>query len=128
MEKVINFLVTARNLQKMKKNNIVREILNSLTPEENFELERQGLESEAYQRWLEENGYEWNTPKSISIKILKDNGFNPIGITCYGCEETFIFNTREELNRAHKKCQNTVDGWWYTKRQAKENNIEYETV
>lgn len=115
----------------MKINNLLQEIRDSITPEEHLRFERQSLESEAYHRWLEENGYEWNTPKSISIKILKDNGFNPIGITWYGCEETFIFETQEELNRAHKKCQmedHTVDGWWYTIEGAKKYNIEYETV
>lgn len=60
------------------------------------------------------------TPESPILKFIVQNGFNPIGITYMMCEETFIFQTIEECNRA-------VDvfmpyGWWYSIDDPSDNN------
>jgi hypothetical protein len=64
----------------------------------------------------EENFY--NTDKSNSLKIIREAGFNPIGITVMICEETFIFNTDEEAIKAHEyfeknPVKDVIQGWWY---------------
>ena len=67
---------------------------------------------------LEAQGYKFNTDKSYSLKLIRDHGYNPIGITTIICEETFIFETEEEASEAHNDLQvihEVVDGWWYSK-------------
>lgn len=64
----------------------------------------------------EENYY--NTDKSVSLKTIRDAGFNPIGITVMICEETFIFNTDEEAQKAFEyfeknPVKDVIQGWWY---------------
>ena len=62
-----------------------------------------------------------NTPKSPSLNIIREAGFNPIGICGYACEETFLFNTQEEATKAYNTLERDengyfigkVMGWWY---------------
>src|SRR5690349_3056050 len=78
--------------------------------------ERETLEFLARERWIEEQGYEWNTDKSYSLKLLNEAGYFPIGITSYACEETFIFKTKKEAKKAWKSHVLGFDGWFYSKR------------
>ena len=97
----------------------IQEILNRITPEEHAEFEREMLESEAHHRWMEENDMDYCTPTSPSLIDVRRCGFNPIGITSYYLEETFIFRTKKEADKAYKKIEkelNLVSGWWYSKK------------
>ena len=108
------------------RSNIIQEMLDRITPEEHVEFEREMLEAEAYHRWLEENGYSYNTDKSYSLKLLNDAGHFPIGITTMMCEETFIFNTEKEATKAWKSGVLGNDGWFYGKRNFQKDLDKYE--
>ena len=100
--------------------NIIDRILSGISPARQLELEREFLEENAYSRWLEEQGKEYGTSTSITLDILRAEGFNPIGICWYGGEETLIFKTNKEANSAYKKLekeQKRVYAWWYSKKQ-----------
>ena len=75
---------------------IVEEFLSKITPEQKEEWDRKIQESIAYNKWLEENGYKYGTPTSITLKTVREANFNPIGICWYGGEETLIFKTQKE--------------------------------
>lgn len=60
----------------------------------------------------------YGTDKSELLKHLIDGGHKPLGITIIACEETFIFQTKEELspvidyvNQPGSNWMN--EGWWY---------------
>ncbi len=60
----------------------------------------------------------YGTDKSESVEKLRNAGFNPIGITNMLCEETFIFNTDEEAQKAFEYFEknpvgDVIQGWWY---------------
>jgi hypothetical protein len=103
-----------------KRNKILEKILNSITPEEHARYEQMIEKSISRSEELKNQGYKWNTDKSYSIKLLRDHGHKPIGITNVMCEETFIFNSKEECDKAHWEMQvqeRLVDGWWYSKEE-----------
>lgn len=54
---------------------------------------------------------EYGTPNSYLLKLVRDAGFKPIGITVLLCEETFIFKGIEEAKRAANMF--LPEGWWY---------------
>ncbi len=78
-----------------------------------------------YGEWREEMGYEdtnynpnrtYGTDKSEMLKDLLDAGHKVIGITVMACEETFIFQTKEEVEPAIDWANNNGwynEGWWY---------------
>lgn len=101
------------------RSNIIQEILDRITPEEHLEYEREFQEMLAHHRWMEENGLEYCTDTSPSLILLRENSFNPIGITSFYLEETFIFKSKKEANSAYKKLEketHQVSGWWYSKK------------
>ena len=54
------------------------------------------------------------------IQIIKDNGFNPIGVSQVYFEDSFIFNTAKEAKLAYNLLEQDkflVTGWWYSKKQ-----------
>ena len=105
---------------------VIQNILDNITKEQSEEFERNWLEAEAYHRWMEENGYSYNTDKSYSLKLLNDAGHFPIGITTMMCEETFIFKTEKEADKA---CESGVlgnEGWFYGKKAFKKALEQYE--
>jgi fructose-1,6-bisphosphatase len=60
----------------------------------------------------------YGTDKSDVLKYLIDGGHNPIGISIMACEETFIFQTKEESSAAHKFINMPEspwgnEGWFY---------------
>ena len=109
------------------KSNIIQQILDRITPEERSQHAREMLEFMAHERWLEEQGYEYNTPNSYSLKLLNDVGHFPIGITTYMCEELFIFKTGKDAKKAWSSHVLGFDGWMYSKRQFEKEvqNDEY---
>lgn len=99
------------------RSNYIQEILDRITPEEHAEFERDILEWDAHNRWMQENGFEYSTDTSLSLTVLRENGFNPIAITSSYLEETFLFLTKKEASAAYKKLEkelNLISGWWYS--------------
>lgn len=110
------------------KSKIIQELLDSITPEERERFAQQTEEHIKFQDELTEKGHIWNTPTSYSIAQLIERGFNPIGITTMLCEETFIFETEDEMKQAHQQCQveeGVVDGWWYSRTEFYKARKEY---
>jgi hypothetical protein len=64
-----------------------------------------------YQEEMEENFDAYGTPDSVLLKLVREAGFKPIGITVMMCEETFIFKGRKEAKEAWKMF--APEGWWY---------------
>jgi len=67
----------------------------------------------------------YNTNRTLesfneSLNIIKEHGFNPIAVAQMYFEDTFVFETEEEANKAHSKLENIekskVVGWWYGKK------------
>jgi hypothetical protein len=105
---------------------IVQDILDRITPEKHAEYKKQMEEGIAFQDILYEQGYRYNTDKSYSLKLLNDAGHFPIGITIMMCEETFIFKTEKEANKAWKSRVLGNDGWFYGKRNFQKALEQYE--
>lgn len=102
------------------KSTLIEEILSRITPEQHAEYERDILETMAHNRWMEENDLEYCTPTSPSLKVLREYGFNPIGITSHYLEETYLFSSVKEANSAYKKLEKELGlicGWFYSKKQ-----------
>lgn len=64
------------------------------------------------------NGYNHNQPVSYfqeELDIIKEAGFNVLGVTIMQLESTFIFETKDEAERAYSALEKTgkVQGWWY---------------
>jgi hypothetical protein len=108
------------------KNNLIKEILSRITPEEHSKFQRQLEEDRAFQEMIYEQGYRYNTDKSYSIKLLNDAGHFPIGITTMMCEETFIFKLEKEATKAWKSGVLGNDGWFYGKRSFQKALEDYE--
>ena len=105
---------------------VVQDILDRITPEEHAYLKKQIDKDIAFQDMLYEQGYRYNTDKSYSLKLLNDAGYFPIGLTTMICEETFIFKTEKEADKA---CESGVlgnEGWFYGKKAFKKALEQYE--
>jgi len=64
------------------------------------------------------------------IEIIKDAGFNPIGVSQIYLEDTFIFKTKKEASAAYKlleKERGEVIGWWYSWKDFLAEVIDYES-
>lgn len=104
----------------MRTGQIYKEILSRITPEQHAEFERQIKKEIEYSEMLHKQGKIYGTDTSITLDIVRAEGFNPIGICDYAGEETFIFKTQKEANLAYKKIekeQKRVYAWWYSKKQ-----------
>ena len=102
------------------KSNIIQEILDRITPEEHVEFERQIEEDIAFHEQLKKDGRIYATNTSITLDIVRAEGFNPIGICDYAGEECLLFSSQKEANVAYKKLekeQKRVYAWWYSKKQ-----------
>ena len=105
---------------------VVQDILDRITPEEHAEFKKQIDRDIAFQDRLYEQGYRYSTDKSYSLKLLNDAGHFPIGLTTMICEETFIFKTEKEADKA---CESGVlgnEGWFYGKKAFKKALEQYE--
>lgn len=79
--------------------------------------------NEDYQQYLIEWHKNYGTDKSLLLKDIRNAGFKPIGITVMLCEETFIFETIEECEKAAKMF--LPEGWWYDLETFKKERTEY---
>lgn len=57
----------------------------------------------------------YGTDKSWMLNELIKAGHKPLAITVMACEETFVFETEAEIEKARKGWGN--EGWWYTKEE-----------
>lgn len=69
------------------------------------------------------------------LDLIRSNGFNPIGVSQMMMEDTFIFETDEEAekafellekNRRGKGSGKKVVGWWYGKDSFLKEKEKYE--
>ena len=108
-----------------------RKRMDERTEEEKKQSEKEVYDFLAEQRWLEEQGYEWNTDKSYSLKLLNEAEYFPIGICYLACEGTFIFKTEKEAQKAWKSRILGYEGWWYGKKNflkyLEEHERDFET-
>ena len=108
-----------------------RKRMDERTEEKKKQMEIEVYDFLAEQRWLEEQGYEWNTDKSYSLKLLNEAGYFPTGICNLACEETFIFKTEKEAQKAWKSRILGYEGWWYGKKNflkyLEEHERDFET-
>ena len=71
---------------------------------------------------------EFSTAQSPSLITLRDNGFNPIGITVINHLEVFIFEETNEAITAYRQLEvdnEILQGWWYGKELFKTIREEY---
>lgn len=102
------------------KSKIAEQILSRITPEEHAEFERQIEEDIAFHEQLKKDGRIYATDTSITLDVVRAEGFNPIGICDYAGEECLLFSSQKEANAAYKKLekeQKRVYAWWYSKKQ-----------
>lgn len=100
----------------MKRSKAYEDFMVNITPEEKEEFDREFQESLDHSIWMEDNGYEYCTDTSPSLMTIIEHGFSPIAITSHFLEETFVFNTKKEADRAYKRMEKKlglVSGWWY---------------
>jgi len=76
-----------------------------------MESKQHSIKYDNYQNEMTENFNVYGTPDSILLKLVKEAGFKPVGITVMMCEETFIFKGSKEANKAAKMF--LPEGWWY---------------
>ena len=53
------------------------------------------------------------------LKIIREHGFKPISVTQMELEDTFVFETKKEANKAFNELEvpkkYNVVGWWFGK-------------
>lgn len=76
-----------------------------------MKLEKHRTEYDDYQDEMAENPSAYGTPDSVLLKLVREAGFKPVGITTMMCEETFIFKGDKEASEAAKEF--LPEGWWY---------------
>ena len=60
---------------------------------------------------IAENPGNDGTPDNVMLRMVREAGFKPIGITTMMCEETFIFKGEKEATEAAKMF--LPEGFWY---------------
>lgn len=98
-------------------NNIIDKILSEIDEYQSKQFELDIERDIAWEKFLIEKGHKYNTPTSYSIKLLKDNGHNPLAICSYYGEETFFFKSAKEAKRAYKDMEvkkRLVTGWFHS--------------
>lgn len=112
---------------------IIEDYIDKMPPKKLKELNKKIEEDLKYLTDLEEQGKIFGTDTSITLDIVKEANFKPIGICWYGGEETLIFKTKKEANIAYKrleKQQKRVYAWWYSKKDFEKEvaeNLEFYT-
>ena len=69
------------------------------------------------------------------LTIIRNAGFNPIGVSQLYFEDTFIFETEEESKRAYRRLERDsegrflgdVVGWWHGEKDFKDAVRKYES-
>jgi hypothetical protein len=74
------------------------------------------------------------------LALIREAGFNPIGVTFFMFEDVFIFETKEEATQAYHVLEQAypidgesrwigeVVGWWYGKKKIKKMMQEYSSI
>lgn len=94
-----------------KTKNIISDYLDNLTQEER---DSANARVEADLNWIDEHpdyNERYGTDKSYFLEVIKERGLNPVGITTMLGEETIIFETKEESNKAWELFK--PNGFWY---------------
>ena len=100
-------------MKKSKRNNIISKLLESISDEEKEKFRKETNQIMDYYDERPDYNKCYGTDKSYFLKEqVVSNGFNPVGITIMTCEETFIMETKEEVDAAWDKLK--YEGWWYT--------------
>lgn len=81
------------------------------------------------------NNIEYNHDKPLSyfinnIKIIKNNGFNIIGVSQLYFEDVYIFESNLDATGAYHKFESNtggIIGWWYSKEDFLKEVEEYES-
>ena len=82
-------------------------------------------------KWMEEN----NIPQELrkyyfDLEILKSAGYKPVAVTTMMCENTFVFETKDEADRAFLQFEKHpqgeyISGWWYGREDFKQGLENY---
>ncbi len=95
------------------------DLLGPIDPKIAKEMDEWFEEIERRQRWMEENNISKDLQKFyFDLEILKSAGYKPIAVTTMMCENTFVFETQDEANRAFLQFEKhpqgeCISGWWY---------------
>jgi hypothetical protein len=101
-----------------QRNSLIDDMLNKLSPEERDRIDKNVENHLAILEKRHAEGFRYGTKKSYSLKVLKEHGYNPIGICVIMCEETFVFETSEEAQKAYDEMElekKLIDGFFYGK-------------
>lgn len=110
----------------MRSSKIIELLNNIISEEDRIKLHEDNEKYLKFQEDLFNQGYRYNTDKSYSLELLRKAGFYPIGITTMMCEETFIFKTAQDANKAWESRVLGYDGWWYGEEDFLKYVKEYE--
>lgn len=94
-----------------KTKNIISDYLDNLTQEER---DSANARVEAGLNWIDEHpdyNERYGTDRSYFLETIKERGLDPVGITTMLGEETIIFKTKEESNKAWELFK--PNGFWY---------------
>ena len=82
-------------------------------------------------KWMEEN----NIPQDLrkyyfDLEVLKTHGYKPVAVTTMMCENTFVFETQDEADRAYLEFERHpkgeyISGWWHGKEDFLQNLEDY---
>lgn len=87
-------------MKKSKKNKIIQDILDSITPEEQIKIDKNIEKHIEYLDAHPNYNLYYGTIKSYFLQDVISKGIKPIGITVMMCEETLIYETQEELDKS----------------------------
>lgn len=96
--------------------NLINDLLDGISPEEHLSMGKEMQAHFDYLEQLKKDGRIFSTNTSISLDIMRSNGFNPIAITRMSMEETFVFKSASEADQAYNMLEvglSLVSGWWY---------------
>jgi hypothetical protein len=105
-------------MAKKYRSSVIDDIFNNLSIEEQQKIDKKVREDMITLEKRYEDGHRYGTKTSYSLKVLKEHGFNPIGICVVMCEETFVFETSEEAQKAYNELElekSLIDGFFYGK-------------
>ncbi len=107
------------------------DLLGPIDPNLEKEIDEWFDEVERCYKWMEENGIPEELRKYyFDLEILKSAGYKPIAVTTMMCENTFVFETQDEADRAFEQFEKypqdeCISGWWYCKESFADSIKEY---
>lgn len=68
------------------------------------------------------------------LSLIREAGFNPIGVSQMVLEDVFVFKTQEESEKAYRTLERDVNGewigkvvgWWYGEEELQRSIVDYE--